>query len=240
MPTAFVPLLTALLLGLLHAFEVDHMIAVSTFVADRPTAASAARFGFRWGVGHSVAVLLLGAVLLLTGLRWPVRWNAWGEALVGVMLIGLGLWALRASRKLHLHPPSEHGDHAHLHVHGGVAQHDHPHPVHPPHPPEHAHGHRHDDRLVTVVGLIHGLAGTSAVVALLPVTFMASVGAGLAYLAAFGVGVTAGMMIYAMVAAYAIRRAAERSMRWGRRVTVAVGVAGIGVGVWWVWSAVFA
>jgi len=230
MPPVVFTLLTAVLLGLLHAFEVDHMIAVSAFVADRPTAAGAARFGFRWGLGHSVAVCFLGTVLLLTGLHWPASWNAWGEALVGVMLIGLGFWALRASRKLHLHPPAEHGDHAHLHVHAGDGTHQHQHPH--PH-----HAHRPEERLVTLVGLLHGLAGTSAVVALVPVTFMSSLGIGLGYLVAFGVGVTAGMMVYATVAAYAIRRAAERSMLWGRRITTTVGLAGIGVGGWWIWSA---
>lgn len=232
-----IAILTALMLGVLHALEVDHMIAVTTFVAGRPALGPAARFGLRWGLGHSVAVLLFGGGLLLTGVRWPTRYDAVGEGLVGLMLIGLGVWALRSSRKLHLHPPAEHGDHAHLHVHGSAAPdpaagghaHAHPHP----HPQHHHHGHG-----VTLVGLMHGLAGSSAVVALVPVTLIQRWQVGLGYLAAFGVGVTAGMMLYASVASIAMARAASGSLLWARRITGLVGGAGIAVGLWWVGRAV--
>ncbi len=208
------------------------MLAVTTFVADRPAPAVAARFGFRWGIGHSVAVLALGGVLLLTGIRWPQRYDAIGEAVVGIMLIGLGVWALRSSRKLHLHGPTEHGDHAHLHLHGGPPAHGHPHSSVP------STHHHHDGHGITLVGLMHGFAGSSGVIALVPVTLIHRIDVGLAYLAAFGLGVTAGMVVYAMVAAYAMRQAAARSLLWGRRIAGAVGVAGIVVGVLWVWRAV--
>jgi ABC-type nickel/cobalt efflux system permease component RcnA len=234
-----IEILTALMLGFLHALEVDHMLAVTTFVAGRPALATAARFGFRWGVGHSLAVLALGGMLLLTGVRWPQRFDAIGEGLVGLMLVGLGLWALRSSRKLHLHRPSEHGDHAHLHLHGGPAAHGHEQShVHPhDHGQSHTEHHHHDGHGITVVGLMHGLAGSSGVVALVPVTLIQRTDVGLAYLAAFGVGVTAGMMVYATVAAYAMRQAAARSLLWGQRITALVGGAGLVVGVLWVWRA---
>ncbi len=247
-----IPILTALMLGFLHALEVDHMVAVTTFVTGRPSLGRAARFGFQWGVGHSLAVMLFGGVLLVTGLSWPARYDAAGEGVVGVMLVGLGVWALRSSRRLHLHPPEEHGDHAHLHVHrdAGSAHHHHGPPAAAPHRHrsdhhhhQHAGHHDHSDpsahpaqgrRGITLVGLMHGLAGTSAVVALVPVTLIERLDVGLAYLAAFGVGVTAGMVLYATVAAYAMRQAAARSVVWGRRMTAAVGAAGIVVGCWWV------
>ena len=237
MSNAPAEILTALMLGFLHALEVDHLIAVTAFVAGRPSPRTAAEFGFRWGVGHSVAVLLLGGALLLTGVRWPERYDAWGEGLVGLLLLALGGWALRSSRKLHLHPPAEHGDHAHLHVHGdGGHAHAHPHAAPaPPEAPVPPHDHRHG---ITLVGLMHGLAGSSGVVALVPVTLIQRLDVGFAYLAAFGVGVTAGMMVYAVVAALAMRQAAARSLVWGRRIAGLVGTAGIGVGIWWVWRAV--
>ncbi|MEO8140159.1 MAG: hypothetical protein ABI742_10960, partial [Gemmatimonadota bacterium] len=244
MTPEIIEILTALMLGFLHALEVDHMLAVTTFVAGRPSLGTAARFGFRWGVGHSLAVLALGGILLVTGIRWPERYDAIGEGVVGLMLVALGLWALRSSRKLHLHVPSEHGDHAHLHLHGGPAAHGHPHrethpePVEHHHPSAPAHEHRHPGHGITLVGLMHGFAGSSGVVALVPVTLIRRVDVGFAYLAAFGVGVTAGMMVYAVVAAFAMRQAAARSLRWGRRITALVGVAGVVVGVMWVWRAV--
>jgi ABC-type nickel/cobalt efflux system permease component RcnA len=239
MSVAALALATAAMLGFLHALEVDHMIAVTSFVSTRPALRTAAVFGIRWGLGHSLSVFLAGGVLVITGLRWPSRFDEFGEIAVGVMLIGLGAWAIRASRKLHLHPAEEHGDHVHLHAHGGsVAVHEHPHHPHHAHAPapeaRHAHHHGHG---ITLVGMLHGLSGTSAVVALVPVTLMSSALLGLGYLVAFGVGVTAGMTVYAVVAAGAMRTAAEHSLLWGRRIAVGVGIAGIGVGLWWVGTA---
>jgi ABC-type nickel/cobalt efflux system permease component RcnA len=224
-------LATAALFGVLHAFEVDHMLAVTTFVSRRPALGTAARFGARWGLGHSVAVLLAGGVLLLAGLRWPARYDALGETLVGLMLVGLGAWALVSARKLHLHTAEEHGGHAHLHLHAGARAahgHDHGHP----HPQPHGHDRAHGG--ITLVGLLHGLAGTGGVVALVPVTLLRDVTLGLGYLAAFGVGVTLAMTAFALVAAAAMRQATARSLVWGRRVTRLVGATGIGVGGWWV------
>ena len=107
--------------------------------------------------------------------------------------------------------------------------------LHPHHPAEHG-ADRHG---ITSVGLVHGLAGTSAVVALIPVTLLHDTGLGLAYLALFGVGVTAGMAMFAVVAALAMRRAAGDSLVWGRRVARYAGVGSIGVGLWWIGRVVF-
>jgi ABC-type nickel/cobalt efflux system permease component RcnA len=221
---------TAFLLGTLHALEVDHMLAVSAFVSRRPALRAAAGFGLRWGVGHSTAVFVAGGLLLLSGFHWPAHWDAVGEGVVGLLLVGLGAWALRSASKLHLHPAEEHGDHAHLHVHGHPAEsHAHDHPASNPHP------HGHDGRRgVGIVGLLHGLAGTSAVVALVPVTLMASRLFGLAYLLAFGLGTMLGMTGFAFAAAVAMRSVGDRSIVWGRRMAMGVGLAGVVVGVWWV------
>lgn len=231
MSGVLVPLATAAMLGFLHALEIDHMVAVTTFVSRRPSLASAAGFGFRWGLGHSIAVLLAGGVLLATGVHWPARYDAAGEAVVGVMLIGLGLWTLTSVRKLHLHTPEEHGGHGHLHLHGGHADHRHHHDHH--HPADHTHDHGG----ITLVGLLHGLAGTTGVVALVPVTLMPRVDLGLGYLLLFGVGVTSAMTIFAVVAAAAMRRASRYSLRWGRWAMVAIGWCGVGMGSWWLWQA---
>ena len=202
--TLLVLFATAGMLGFLHALEVDHMLAVSAFVSRRPAVGAAARFGARWGLGHSVAVLAAGGVLLALGVRWPARWDAAGEAVVGAMLVGLGAWALVSARRMRRH------DHAHAHDHHGI----------------------------TVVGFLHGLAGTSAAVALVPVTMLDGTSAGIGYLAAFGLGVTAAMTLFAMVAAVAVRRAAERSDLWGRRAAALVGCAAIITGALWITRAI--
>ena len=236
---------TAFLLGLAHAIEVDHMIAVTAFVSTRPTLQTAAGFGLRWGLGHSIAVFVAGGILIATGLRWPAGYDALGEGLVGALLVAVGVWAMRRARKLHLHAPEEHGDHAHLHAHKDAATtHAHEHHGHAAHAPAHfPEGHHHHDRDraghgMTVVGLMHGLAGTSAVVALVPVTMMDRWVVGLGYLVAFGLGTIIAMTAYALVAAAAFRRASAMSLRWGRVIGRFAGVGSIVVGVWWIWRAV--
>jgi ABC-type nickel/cobalt efflux system permease component RcnA len=218
---------TAATLGFLHALEVDHMMAVTTFVSRRPTLRAATRFGLRWGLGHSLAVLAAGGVLLATGVRWPQRYDALGELVVGLVLVGLGVWALVAARKLHLHDAEEHGGHAHLHVHGAGAVHRHPHGAARSAETPHEHGG------ITLVGLLHGLAGTTSVVALVPVTMVDRVGLGLGYLTCFGAGVTLAMTLFALAAAAAMRRASSWSLVWGRRSVGLVGIGGIGTGIWW-------
>ncbi len=231
---------TAFLLGLVHAIEVDHMIAVTAFVSTRPALRAAAGFGARWGLGHSLAVLAAGGLLLATGLRWPAGYDAIGEGLVGVMLVAVGLWAMRRARKLHLHPPEEHGDHLHLHAHGGAeSAHGHQHQHHH-HPHEHEHHHHPAPgaRGITLVGMLHGLAGTSAVVALVPVTLMDRTTVGLGYLVAFGAGTMLAMTGYAVLAAVAMRQATEASVRLGQKLGAFVGVGSVVVGAWWMVRAV--
>lgn len=220
----FVLLATATLAGCLHAFDADHMVAVTAFVSRRPALASAASFGARWGLGHAVAILLAGGVLLATGARLPQRFDSAAELLVGLVLIGLGFWAWRSARRLHLHAAPAAGLEPEVHAHpigGGQPHH-----------------HSHDHQGITLVGLLHGLAGTSAAVALVPVTLLGSIPAGLGYLAAFGVGVIMAMTLFAVCAAIAMRSAAEKSLHWGRWIARAVGTASVGVGVWWVVRAV--
>jgi hypothetical protein len=203
MVTNLLALGTALVLGFLHALEIDHMVAVTAFVSRRPTLSAALGFGLRWGIGHSIAVLAAGVILIATGIHWSSETGRTLEAAVGIALIAVGIWSLRTSVNLHLPHPGEHGEH------------------------DHSHG-------LTTVGLLHGLAGTSAVVALVPVTLMPNPWLGVAYLALFGVGVTGGMSLFAILAATAIRRAAGNSIAWVRRIAAWAGLASIAVGVWWI------
>jgi nickel/cobalt transporter (NicO) family protein len=222
------PFGTAFLLGFVHAVDVDHAVAVSAYVSTRPSLPAAARFGFRWAAGHSLTVLAAGGLLLALGLRWPEGLDRWAEGAVGVMLVGVGLWAARALQRLHLHRPPAHGDHAHLHVHPAADR---------PHDHRHGPGHRdrhHHPRGIALVGMLHGLAGTSGVLALVPVSLIDSRALGAAYLALFCAGVVAGMVLFAGVVAFALGRAAERSVAWGRRFAQAVALTSVVVGVVWV------
>lgn len=218
---------TALALGAGHALEVDHMVAVTAFVGGRPRLRSALGFGARWAVGHSLVVLLVGGALVMIGVRVPAAAYQWAELLVGVTLVGLGLWAANAARRLHVHLPQDHAGHAHLHAHApGGSPHVHEHrPSTDP-----ARRHRH---LPTVVGALHGLAGTVPVVALIPVTLMASKTAAIVYLGVFSAGTIVAMSAYAALAAVAVQRVAA-SARLARAVAWGTAAATFLVGVWWI------
>jgi hypothetical protein len=210
----------AFVLGTAHALEVDHMVAVSAFVGGNPRMAPAVTFGIRWGVGHSAAVLVVGGLLAWSGLTVPESAQLWLEAGVGLALVGVGAWAWFNARRLHVHVPAEHGTHGHLHAHvPGVTDHH--------HAPEHRHPH-----MLTLVGAVHGLAGTAPVVALVPVTLMPGIGAALGYLLAFGVGTILGMGAYAGLAALAVGRAAS-SLRFARALAHGTSLLSMGVGLWW-------
>jgi len=218
---------TALALGAGHALEVDHMVAVTAFVGGRPRLRAALGFGARWALGHSLVVLVVGGALVMMGVRVPAAAHHWAELLVGLTLVGLGVWAAKAARRLHVHLPQDHAGHAHLHAHapGGTS---HVHEHRPSTNPTRRHRH-----LPTMVGALHGLAGTVPVVALIPVTLMASKTAAIVYLGVFSAGTVVAMSAYAALAAVAIRRVAG-SARLARAVAWATAVATLLVGVWWI------
>ena len=102
------PFLTAVILGSLHAFEADHMAAVTSFVVRKPRPRDAMRFGLQWALGHGGAILIAGAFLIFVGLAIPENATGIMERLVGVALVILGAstaWmAHRAHVRAHTHP----------------------------------------------------------------------------------------------------------------------------------------
>lgn len=230
MPELGLAYTTAFALGAAHALEVDHMAAVTAFVGHRPRWRTAVGFGLFWGLGHALAVLVAGTALAWSNWRLPPAANGWAELGVGLMLVALGIWALRAAARLHLHGPAEHGGHAHLHTHAaGRGPHRHEHPDQSLQVRRHRH-------LSTVVGALHGLAGTAPVVALVPVTLLPGKLPALMYLGAFGAGTMLAMGGYAALAAWAVSRLAA-TQRWARAVARATALASLVVGLWWIAAA---
>lgn len=197
---------TALLLGTLHALEPDHMAAVTSFAVRRPGPREAVRFGVQWSIGHGGAILVIGGALLMLGLHLPETTTHWMERFVGVVMIGLGIWAYRSARALYGHGPDGH-------VHAG-------------------HGHS-DGQGATAVGLVHGLAGSGSAVALIPVLGFDSPAPGMLYLAVFAVGTVAGMALYGLLAGAVFGRAADTSLRLSKLLARLTGVFTVIVGVVW-------
>jgi ABC-type nickel/cobalt efflux system permease component RcnA len=229
-----VALLVAVLLGLRHATDPDHLTAVSTLVlADaRDGTRRALRLGLAWGLGHGLTLLLLGVPLVLLSRSLPPAVQQAAEVVVGLVIVGLAVRLLRRGRTGELH--------AHPHEHGGV-WHAHPH-VHEPAPPVpggHAHApheHRHADALgrspaaAFGIGMVHGVGG-SAGVSIVLIGAISSHAEALAALVLFAAATAASM---AAVSAVFGRALATRPVR--RRfatLTPALGTLALLFGAWY-------
>jgi sulfite exporter TauE/SafE len=209
-------LATAVVLGAAHSFAPDHLAAIGVFVSRRPQWRRALAIGARWGVGHSAVILLVGGALVLTGWRFPEHFAPAVERIVGVTLIVLGVVALVRALRVHGHVHEHDGvAHWHLHSHRRSAQHDHTH---------HA---------ALGMGMLHGLAGTGALVIALPLAAAESAPLALAYLVAFGAGTTIAMAAFGACAGWAVRRAAHRSLTLVRATASVAALASVVVGAWW-------
>ena len=226
-------------LGIRHATDPDHVIAVTTIVSRERQIAKSAWIGIFWGLGHTLTIFVVGSAIILFNLAIPPRIGLAMEFAVGLMLVGLGVanvfrflrGATTHSQLIHSHPHG-HGDYVHSHPHG--------------HEPE-AHPHFVDrtplsraDRVFSkfrvyqsirplVVGVVHGLAGSSAV-ALLVLTTIPDPHWAIAYLLVFGVGTIAGMMLIttSIAASFHMVRA---SQAFSRRLALASGLLSLGFGL---------
>jgi sulfite exporter TauE/SafE len=213
-------LLIGFFTGLWHAHEADHLAAVSTIVTERKSAWSAAIVGGVWGLGHTISLLAAGVFVLLLDFQISERAERILEFCVGVMLFLLGLNVLRKllqGATLHFHA-HEHGGHAHAHPH--IHEHDAPHAHH---------GSAFSPRAL-IVGMVHGLAGSAAVMLLLLPT-IESRPLGLLYIAIFGIGSIGGMMLMSFLVGLPYALTALRFNRFNRLLQSAAGLVSIGLGL---------
>jgi hypothetical protein len=175
--------------GFGHAFEPDHMAAVSTLVSDKSSRRDIIRHGMIWGLGHTLVLLLVGGAALLLKTTLPAQFAIGLEMLVGGMLVGLGahvIYRLRRDR-VHFHTHSHQDGVQHIHIHS------HQHDTTPHTPAKHKHAHPDRSALRTLlVGVMHGLAGSAAIILATAAT-LNSAPLGLFYIAVFGVGSIIGM-----------------------------------------------
>ena len=212
------------LLGMQHALEADHIAAVSSIAARRSSVGDIVRHGLTWGFGHTLTLFAFAGAAILLGQAIPEHLERPLEAAVGVMLVGLGahvLWRLWRDR-VHFHG-HRHGDgpahlHAHSHAGGQLAYRD------------SAHAHRHGIRWRTLlVGLMHGMAGSAALV-VLAASQAGSATVGLFYILLFGIGSMLGMGALSTVIAVPIA-ASAKWLTWANRgLQFAVGLVTIGIG----------
>jgi ABC-type nickel/cobalt efflux system permease component RcnA len=233
-------------LGMRHATDPDHVIAVTTMVTRQRNISRAAMIGAFWGVGHTLTIFVVGTAIILFNLVIPARLGLSMELAVGIMLIILGLMNVAGFlRSVPVASANAHnGDviHSHPHSHGDYV---------------HTHSHRHDpdihphsptqtplvfvDRMLArsgvyqhlrplVVGIVHGLAG-SAAVALLILTTIRNARWAIAYLLVFGVGTIAGMMVITIGMVSMIRVAGGGGENVSRKLAMATGLLSLAFGL---------
>jgi ABC-type nickel/cobalt efflux system permease component RcnA len=210
------------LLGVRHAFEPDHLAAITT-LATRPAARfwSAARLGLVWGIGHTVTVGAVALLIIALGVQLPNRlWPA-AELVVAGLLIALGvavIWRYARGRwHMHAHAHPTAPPHFHLHSHATDAGHTHAHP-------------RIDARRSLGFGVAHGLAGSGAIAALL-VAAAPDAATRIVYFAAFGAGTIVGMLGVSLTLSVLVRLAAGRGARWATILHVGAAVGSVVAGV---------
>lgn len=205
------------LVGFRHAFEPDHLAAVTTLATRERGLGHAARLGVAWGIGHTVSVAAVAIVLIILGVHVPPQFYRLAEFGVASLLVALGVSTLVAEARRHRE--------------GLGSPHAQAHAAHLPH--------SHDPSIRTVsrslwFGLAHGMAGSGAVIVLL-VAAASSVQAQFGYLAAFGLGTVAGMSMVSLLTGAVSGLAAARSDRVARHIRIGAALASSIVGVMLGW-----
>jgi hypothetical protein len=230
-------------LGMRHATDPDHVIAVSTIVTRQPTIRASLVIGSLWGVGHTLTIVAVGGALVLFSIEIPPRLGLTMEMGVALMLIVLGMWNLTGffDHIRGLRSPAGVGS-GHAHSHGGFVH------SHMPGSVSGQHDHGTDQTPVVAwldrrigglnayqilrplfIGLVHGLAG-SAAVALLVLALIKNPWWAIVYLVLFGIGTIAGMMLITAAIGGLLVYASSRSYRV-ERLRVVAGLVSVGFGL---------
>jgi cytochrome c biogenesis protein CcdA len=208
-------------LGMRHATDPDHVVAVTTIVTQQRKLGRAALIGILWGLGHTLTIFLVGCAIILFNVVIPARLGLAMEFSVSLMLVLLGGWNLASFMNALPRPPLE-----------SAVEHSHPHGTM-------FHKHSRTEQQATgrfqltrplAVGIVHGLAG-SAAVALLILATIHNPRWAIAYLLVFGLGTVAGMMLITMSIASAFHVIGSRFQSFGRRLALVSGVISVAFGL---------
>lgn len=218
------------LLGLKHAIEADHLAAVSTIVAERRNLWSSTIIGGFWGVGHTLSLLIVGALVIFLKLQISENTGVWFEAVVGAMLVVLGINAIRKlfeSEKIHVHT-HEHEGRKHTHVH-----------THKEEKAEETHHFLKLSPRSILIGMVHGLAGSAALM-LLIVPTISSASLALTYILVFGIGSIGGMMLMSLLIGLPLHITAGKFNVLNKAILGGAGLFSLCLGVFIVYVKLFA
>ena len=209
--SAVAVLLIGFVFGLYHAIEADHLAAVSAIVSEHKNVLTASIIGGFWGLGHTISLFVVGALVIFVKVQISESTEGYLEGIVGLMLVLLGLNAIRkvfTAEEIHSHSHSHDGhEHSHVHIHE--------------HERSEASHHRFAPRSVAV-GMVHGMAGSAGLMLLVLPTIPSSAVA-LLYIAIFGIGSIAGMMIMSLLMGLPLYFTAERFVALNKAIRVLAG-----------------
>lgn len=206
-------LMIGFILGIKHAIEPDHVIAVSTIVSKTKKLWSSSLAGIFWGIGHTLTLFVVGMVFIFMKKEIPVEWALSLEFAVGIMLVYLGLSSVLFPEKKNIHSHYHEHDgnkHNHFHSHGENDG--------------HKHTHKKISYLKSVfIGLVHGLSGSAAMILLTMTTVKNPLQASI-YIVIFGVGTVIGMLLCTFIIGipFAISSRNEKMNLTFTRVTGAI------------------
>lgn len=224
-------------LGLKHALDADHVVAVSTIVGRQQSVWKSSLVGAIWGVGHTASLFVAAVAVIVLRVTISETAALSMEFCVGLMLMILGADVLRRvaigevaiHSHSHEHPndsdPHEHSiEHAHFHVHAPFAE-------------SAGESHHSVGKRPFLVGLVHGLAGSAALM-LFVLSTISSPWLGLLYVLIFGAGTIAGMLVMSTVISLPFAVASQFLSGLVSRIQLAVGVGSLAFGAFYTWQVV--
>lgn len=211
-------------IGMKHAMEADHVAAVASLTSGNSSLAQTLKQGAAWGMGHTITLFIIGSIVIWMDTLIPEQVAAGLEGAVGLMLVFLGIDVLYKlyKQKIHFHL-HQHGDttHFHAHSHAGDSKHD-----------AAAHQHQHTQGFpfrFLYVGLMHGMAGSAALIVLTVNTFREP-WQGMLYMLLFGVGSILGMALLSATIAFPLRKSATGLTWLHNGLQLVIGIFTLGLG----------
>src|SRR5215213_3655552 len=224
-----------LVFGLKHATEVDHVVAISTIVSRHKNVFHSAFVGALWGAGHTASLLIVAAIVLTLRIAIPEKVSGWLEFGVAIMIVCLGISALRRALKenarLHLHQHNHDGlSHTHIHFHENETEHV------PAVRSRHSHALSRLGWKPVLIGMMHGLAGSGALM-LLVLTQNSSPLLGFLYVATFGVGSIVGMLLMSGLIGLPFAFSSRKLTHFHQGLQTLAAIFSICFGIWYAYKA---
>lgn len=224
-----------LVFGLKHATEVDHVVAISTIVSRHKNIFHSALVGALWGAGHTASLLIVAVIVLSLRVAIPEAVSGWLELGVAIMIICLGVSALRRALQqnahVHVHQHSHDGrSHTHVHFHEHETRHE------PALQTHHSHAVSRLGWKPVLIGMMHGLAGSGALM-LLVLTQISSSWLGFLYVATFGFGSIVGMLLMSGLIGLPFAFSSGKLAHIHQRLQTLAAIFSICFGIWYAYKA---